>query len=355
MKKNNNTYKEIMSQTRSWRSVYDDICNDKWASNLRIFSEDYDEIILFGCGSSYNLSLSASFLNKLLLKSISSEALPSSELLINTDAYIKKDKKYIIVGFSRSGETTETINVLKKLNPKKNIKSMVYSCKKNSAVTRFSDYEYVCKDASEKSIVMTVSFSSMLLAYCLSLAKIIKNEEMINEFGSVIDYVDKNMVYLFNELENYFNDNDFNSYFVLGSGFNYGLSLEAGLKMKEMSQTPSFSYHLHELSHGPKALLNSDSLSLILNLNKKLFKSEEIIMEILNLGSKVLLIGDSIKKINKKNIYYLLCNRKINFDFIEAFINIPIFQILAYIKTINKKLNPDKPLNLTYTVKGYNQ
>jgi glucosamine 6-phosphate synthetase-like amidotransferase/phosphosugar isomerase protein len=78
-------------------------------------------------------------------------------------------------------------------------------------------------------------------------------------------------------------------------------------------------------------------------------------MEILNLGSKVLLIGDSIKKINKKNIYYLLCNRKINFDFIEAFINIPIFQILAYIKTINKKLNPDKPLNLTYTVKGYNQ
>jgi len=351
MKKNDNTYKEIMAQAISWRSVYDDICCNKVTSSLKIFSEDYDEVILFGCGSSYNLSMSASFLNGLLLKDKNSKALPSSELLINTDAYIKENKKYIIVGFSRSGETTETLDVLKKLNSRKNIKSMVYACKKDSPVTRLSNYKYICKYASEKSIVMTVSFSSMLLAYCLSLVKSIDNGDIIREFSDVIDCVDDNMDYLFNEIENYLVNRDFNNYFVLGSGFNYGLSIEAGLKMKEMSQTHSFSYHLHELSHGPKALLSNDSLCMILTLNEKMFNSEELIMEVLNLGSKVLVIGDSIKKIDKKNIDYISFNKKFNFDFIESFINIPVFQIIAYIKTINNNLDPDKPKNLSYSVK----
>ena len=101
-----------MAQVESWRKVYDDIVGEKVSLNLNIFSDNYDEIIFFGCGSSYNLSQSASFFTRSLLDGQSCFALPSSELLINTDVYINKDKKYLIVGFSRSGETTESINVV---------------------------------------------------------------------------------------------------------------------------------------------------------------------------------------------------------------------------------------------------
>jgi len=348
----NYTYKEIITQVESWKKVYEDIVVEKIDLDLNIFSDGYDEIIFFGCGSSYNLSQSASFFTKSLLNGRSCLALPSSELLINTDVYINKNRKYLIIGFSRSGETTESINVVKKLKGKNNIKSLIFTCKKGSAITGFSDNHFICRDAAEKSIVMTVSFSSMLFAYCLMLTKFIDNKEMLAEFKYLIDYLNENISNLFSNIESYLNKNNFSSYFVLGSGFNYGLAVEADLKMKEMSQTPSYSYHLYEFNHGPKSLLDKDSLCLILTLGKNLFKNEEIIKEILNLGSKVIVIGSNgIDRADDKNINYLLYDSDFKFDIIKSFINIPVFQILSYIKTIKKNLNPDKPNNLDYTMK----
>ena len=340
-----------MTQVESWRKVYSDVVGEKVSLDLNIFSDNYDEIIFFGCGSSYNLSQSASFFTKSLLDGQSCFALPSSELLINTDIYINKDKKYLIVGFSRSGETTESINVVKLLKDRQNVTSFTFSCKENNTISKFSDYHFICKGAAEKSIVMTVSFSSMLIAYCLMLTKLLNNKDMLNEFKDLSNYLGENISKLFDDVEYYIDKNNFSSYFVLGSGFNYGLAVEADLKMKEMSQTPSYSYHLYEFNHGPKALIDKESLSLILTLSKSLFKTEEIIKEILNLGSKVLLVGNKdISIVDSKNIDYLLSDSNFKFDIIKSFINIPIFQILAYIKTIKENLNPDKPKNLDYTM-----
>jgi glucosamine--fructose-6-phosphate aminotransferase (isomerizing) len=340
-----------MSQVESWRKVYSDVVGEKVSLDLNIFSDNYDEIIFFGCGSSYNLSQSASFFTKSLLDGRSCFALPSSELLINTDIYINKDKKYLIVGFSRSGETTESINVVKLLKDRQNVTSFTFSCKEDSTISKFSDYHFMCRGVSEKSITMTVSFSSMLIAYCLMLVKLLDKKEMLEEFKYLIDYLNENISRLYTDIENYLNNNSFSSYFVLGSGFNYGLAVEADLKMKEMSQVPSYSYHLHEFNHGPKSLITKESLCLVLTWSKNLFKNEEIIKEILNLGSKVLLVGrKDISIVDSKDINYLLSDSNFKFDIIKSFINIPIFQILAYIKTIKKNLNPDKPKNLDYTM-----
>lgn len=340
-----------MTQVESWRKVYSDVVGEKVSLDLNIFSDNYDEIIFFGCGSSYNLSQSASFFTKSLLDGRSCFALPSSELLINTDIYINKDKKYIIVGFSRSGETTESINVVKLLKDRQNVKSFTFSCKEGSTISKFSDYHFICKGAVEKSIVMTVSFSAMLFAYCLMLTKFLNNKDMLYEFKDLSNYLGENISKLFDDIEYYVDKNNFSSYFVLGSGFNYGLAVEADLKMKEMSQVPSYSYHLYEFNHGPKSLVNKESLCLILTLSKSLFKTEEIFKEILNLESKVLLVGSNdISIFDCKNIDYLLPDSNFKFDIVKSFINIPIFQILAYIKTIKKNLNPDKPKNLDYTM-----
>jgi len=144
--------------------------------------------------------------------------------------------------------------------------------------------------------------------------------------------------------------NYFTSYFTLGSGFNYGLAVEADLKMKEMTQVPSYSYHIYEFNHGPKSLINKESLCLILTLSENLFKNEKIIKETLKLGSKIIMVGSrNIKGVSDKNISYFLCDSDFKFDTTKSFINIPIFHVLAYVKTINENLNPDKPKILDYT------
>ena len=78
---------------------------------------------------------------------------------------------------------------------------------------------------------------------------------------------------------------------------------------------------------------------------------EEIIKEILNLGSKVLLVNrEKISILDSKDINYVLSDSNFKFDIIKSFINIPVFQILAYIKTIRESLDPDRPKSLDYTV-----
>ena len=351
MKNQSYTYSEIINQINCWKKAYADILDGKATFELDIFADKYDELIFYGCGTSYNLSQSASFYTR-FLNNIHCLPLPSSELLVNTDVYINKHRKYLLVGFSRSGETTESIDVVKKLKDKKNIKFLTFTCKENSTILNYSDNNFICRDVVEKSIVMTASFSTMLFSYCLMLAKFLNNKEMQAEYVNLIDYSDKNINRVYTDLEEYVDKNNFSSYFVLGSGFNYGLAQEADLKMKEMSQTPSYFYHLYEFNHGPKSLVTENSLSLILTLSKNMFKAEQIVDEILNLGSKVLIVGKKNTGIcETRNLSYLLSDANFKSDIVESFINIYVFQILAYLKTIKEKLNPDKPKNLDYTVK----
>jgi len=349
LKKEYNTYKEIMTQVESWGKVYSDIVNEKVGLYLNIFSDDYDEIIFFGCGSSYNLSQSASFFTQSLLNDRNCLALPSSELLINTDIYINKNKKYLFIGFSRSGETTESIYVVNKMKNYKNIKTFIISCRENGSIIKLANNYFVCRDANEKSIVTTKSFSSMLFAYCLMLSKFLKNKEMLMEFKNLISYLSKNISNLYYDINNYLNENSFNSYFVLGNGFNYGLAVEADLKMKEMTQIPSYSYYLHEFNHGPKSLLDDRSLCLILTLDNFEENMTKVIYGFLKLGPMMVIIGNS--KIRNEDIYFLLTDSNFNNRFVRSFINIPVFQIFAYISAVNKNLNPDKPKNLSYILK----
>lgn len=338
-----------MSQPERWKMLYNDIVMEKACMDLSFFSHNYDEIIFFGCGSSYNLSQAAAFFTRSVWDGKNCLALPSSELLINTDAYIWGNKKYLIIGFSRSGETSESVDVVRLLKGKGNIISFTFSCKKGSPILDFSDYYFVCEGALENSVVMTSSFSSMLIGYCLVLLKFLNHKEMLCEIRHLIDYVGNSIYDVFKFISEYLRQNDFNSYFVLGSGFDYGLAVEADLKMKEMSQTPSYSYHIYEFNHGPKSLVNEESLCVILTPNKNLFKLRNVIREILRLGAKVLVSGSNTSGISHGRLSYISCNAEFGSELIKSFVNIPIFQILAYVKAIKKNLNPDKPRNLSYT------
>ena len=358
--KNYNTYKEIIMQPESWESALKDIVDN----NLTvpgILKTAYDHVIFFGCGSSYNLGQSASFFYRYLSGNTNSLALPSSELLINPGLYISENKKYLLVGFSRSGETTESLKVIEQMQVKKNISILTFTCKDKSSFSKISINNFLCRNAVEKSIVMTTSFSSMLLAFCSALAVAEGNKIIINDFKKLIELTHLNQDTIVDFVDNFIQKVEFNSYFALGSGFNYGLAVEADLKMKEMSQVPSYSYHIHEFSHGPKSLLTDESLCIVLTPSKNMFKYEQSLKEFVQLGTNMLIIGSQpVVDIEVSSLYHKIhiffgedSFQKYNLqnENIKSFINIPVFQLMAFFNTLKNKLNPDIPNNLSYTVK----
>ncbi len=346
-----NTYREILRQPSTWKDIYQKLAESK-AYSPEFFKKDYDEIILFGCGSSYNLSQSAAYFTRYVIDNVSILALPSSELLINTSLFIRNSKKYLVIGFSRSGETTESVEVLQKLKDNKNVDLFAFTCRDNSSFCNIANNSFTCRHAVEKSIVMTESFSSMLLAYFVIFSRFTGNNDIITDIEKLIGFVDEKIAEIVSFTDRYVKKCDFHSYFALGSGLNYGLAVEADLKMKEMSQIPCYSYHVYEFSHGPKSLLDERSLCIVLTPGKNLIKFESVLQEFLQLGTSMLIIGNKPAAIpSSKKLEVFLEMDIFKTDIVKSFINIPVFQLLAFFKTLKNGLNPDLPKNLSYTVK----
>ncbi len=348
---NNHTYREIESQIDSWKDVYEGIAGPGPGTDPGFLSGDYDKIVFFGCGTSYNLAMAASFFTN-TVSNFDSIAVPSAELYLSRETYIDSSKKYLLVGFSRSGGTTETIEVMEEYKGEKNINTFAFTCRDKNSLIDVSGGHYVCKKAFEKSVAMTKSFSSMLFAYCIILTKFLGNTATLDEFGKLCDYLGSRTKVLFNDVKDYIDRKDFNSYFALGSGFNYAMAVEADLKMKEMSQIPAYSYHIFEFNHGPKALLREDFLCLFLTIGKRLKGIGIILNEIMKQKSKIVIIGDAdIDPGIKNNIEFFMPDADFKDELVRSFINIPVFQVFAYAKTIKNKLDPDKPKGLDYTTK----
>ncbi|MEI7616474.1 MAG: SIS domain-containing protein [Actinomycetota bacterium] len=348
---NNYTYREISGQIESWKENFNDLTGEITKTGTDLFSQYFDRIIFFGCGTSYNLAMASSFFTN-TVSDFDSAALPSSELLFNSETYISKNKKYLLIGFSRSGETTESIEVINKFKAHKQIRTFAFTCQDKNSIIDISQNHYVCRNAQEKSVAMTRSFSSMLFSYCVMLTRFQDNKDRLKEFFNLCTYLENKMPLLFGEIKEYTDKCDFNSYFALGSGFNYPLAVEADLKMKEMSQIPDYSYHIFEFNHGPKALLTEDCLVLFLTISKKLRNVDTIVGEIIKNRSKIAIIGRSVEEIKKSDsIAYFLGDSSLKDELIESFINIPVFHIFAYVKTLRQNLNPDKPKGLDYTTR----
>jgi len=348
--KSNYTYEEIQNQVKTLRAAYEDII--KKDMNMDFLEKHWDEIIFFGCGTDYNLCQSAVFFSKSLMNNKSFLALPSSELLLNDKTYINKEKKYLVIGFSRSGETTESIDVLKRFKSRANISTFVFTARQDCTILKFSDGNFICREALEKSVAMTKAYTGFLFACCLIFAKFLNCRDIISEFNELIDFLDSSISKLFSDIESYINKNDFKKFFALGSGFNYGIAVEADLKMKEMAQINSFSYHLYEFAHGPKTMLDNESLCLLLTMDRKSPGIKDILKEIVGYGSRVLTVClEDFTIIKNDSVINILGCECFKIDFVKSFLNIPVFQILAYLKAIKKGLDPDKPRNLNYTTK----
>jgi glutamine---fructose-6-phosphate transaminase (isomerizing) len=114
------------------------------------------------------------------------------------------------------------------------------------------------------------------------------------------------------------------------------------LKMKEMCLTHSESFHFMEFRHGPKAMVNPDTLVVGLVSEKNKFYEMAVLDDIKELGAEVISIGEHDTDIS------------FNSGLEEVFRNVlylPFGQMMAYERAMAKGLDPDNPTNLDAVVK----
>lgn len=287
------------------------------------FLLDSDVVYFIGCGSSYYLAISASkYFSH--VTGIETKAIPSGELVLSDTRPFSTKLKSSAVMISRSGNTTETVLVAKKLR-KMGIKTFGITLNEKSDLQKICD-SCLSLPLEERSVVMTKSFSCMLLSLFFISDKLSgKKPEYSQLINSSSEFVSKLC-----QIEQDQSLIKANHYVFLGSGIYEGIARESALKLQEMSLSMTQAFSSLEYRHGPKALVTKNTV-IILYASKQ---NEEInlLNEMKELGALTVLRPSLVE------------------DGRDAFLQVIFAQLLGLFIAKYKGLNPDQPKNLSRTV-----
>ncbi|MGE7928765.1 SIS domain-containing protein [Lysinibacillus xylanilyticus] len=333
------TYNEIMKQAQQ-------LDKTKEIVQSLTFNEDAVDIVLFtGCGTSFYLAIAAARYYQSATGEVA-VAVPASELFLHTDTHILSNKKYNIIGISRSGTTSEIIMALEHLNGAENIRTMAVTCNGDTPMAEVANEVIALNGISEKSVVMTQSFSNMLYALQLYAAKISQRVELMNQLEKIPALV-KTALGNGEQLKQVTEDLTKKRFIFLGSGAYNGLAKEATLKLKEMTQTECESYSNLEFRHGPISIVDEATVVILFTQKETKDFDQALIKDIQKLGGFVGVIGIASADLEAD----LIIRLSEEIDDLNRLVEVvPYFQLLAYQRAIFKGYDPDKPRNLTQVV-----
>lgn len=266
------------------------------------------------------------------------------------------DEKTLVICISQSGETADTIAALK--NAKKSgCKTIAISNVIGSSITREADYTIYTHAGPEIAVASTKAYTSQITVLSLlaiHFAEILGSDEKniiedlkdeILELPSKISITLSNTDFIKNFAKKIYNEKDL---FFIGRGTDYATSLEASLKLKEISYIHSDAYQSGELKHGPIALIEDNVTVIGIITDRRLVdKSVSNLQEVITRGAKTLIITN--QAINEKLFPNIIRIPKVH-PLLSPILSIIPLQLLAYYVSKEKGLDVDKPRNLAKSV-----
>ena len=352
--------KEINDQPKAIRDTLGSRCvkgNAVNLDNINISKEDlesFDRIFIVACGTAYHAGLVGKTIIENLAK-IPVEVDIASEFRYRNPLITEKS---LVIVISQSGETADTLAVLRKAKDI-NARVMAITNVVGSSVSREAHDVIYTWAGPEISVASTKAYETQLVAlYIVGLYfaelrnKVEANvlEEIKGEIFNISEKV-KKLLNDVDKIKNYVKNNiNVTDVFFLGRGIDYAVALEGSLKLKEISYIHSEAYAGGELKHGPIALIEEGTPVIALVTQKEL-KDKIIsnIREVTTRGAKVLAIaveGDNETKEVAEEVIYI----PETLSLLMPLLSVVPLQLLAYYFTIAKGFNVDKPRNLAKSV-----
>jgi glucosamine--fructose-6-phosphate aminotransferase (isomerizing) len=282
-----------------------------------------DNIVLFGCGTSYNACLYSIYHFKKLCNFKNVIAIDTC----NFEEYLLPSGKNCYFFISQSGETKDLFSVFEIIKKNKNLNGITVGIINvvNSLIARNVDCGVYLNIGKEMSVASTKVFMAQSLI--LILVGLYLSNDTNNLINNYINSI-RNLEELIKiELNKEINIETFNNGFILASGTLFPIAMEASLKFKEITYSHIEPLSVNSLKHGPLALVSEKNF-----VNIILGKHESVKQEILARNGQVINI-----EINYENIF-------------NDLLYIIHLQRYNYLLSLRKGINPDFPRNLAKVV-----
>lgn len=272
------------------------------------------------------------------------------------DPLLTSDDLVIII--SQSGETLDTLAALK-LAKERGAKTLAVVNVVGSSIARAADWVIYTHAGPEIAVASTKAYSVQLavmylFALRLSLARGTQSEEEVRRLTTALQHVPELLEPLLdncNEIKylasQFMNSDDL---FFMGRGFDYSLSLEGSLKLKEISYVHSEAYAAGELKHGTISLIVDGTPVVALATQENVYeKTISNVKEVKTRGGRVILLCKESAQVPADVADFVVRLPDFEDIFMPMLMIVPL-QLFAYYMSVLRGCDVDKPRNLAKSV-----
>lgn len=327
--------RDMRTQMETWQASLRDVGQGMERLRAAARPGQLDTLLLTGCGSSYYLAQAVA--GVAWAAGIRALAVPASDVLLKR---VDSERFSSAAGFSRSGDTTEVVEAMRTLRGA-GVFTVGISTSAQADLSKVTDLSVLLPSGKENTVVMTKSFSTMLLAAAVLLEDAKTGRQSIADFilaqpplsDASFDSIRKAV------------GTGFDHFIFLGSGPFYGVAAEAMLKVKEMAYVWSEVYHPLELRHGFESTVSEGTLVVLLASTDPARAAMErpVVAEMERLGARSLVIEAPIGAIEAVAQPFR--------DAAAALLAVPYMQYLALSQCVATGVNPAVPRHSSPVVK----
>jgi glucosamine--fructose-6-phosphate aminotransferase (isomerizing) len=343
------TLAEILSQPEVWRISSQGLRSDASFQSIRTKARTRRPWLFIGCGTSFYLAEAAASAWTILTGQ-PARALPASEILLFPHLAQLAESNLQAVVISRSGRTSEALRAAALLSQEYKVSTLGISCTLDSELAKVCELTIALPAADEKSMVMTRSFSSMLLTLVQLAAEVAQSQHFPASLEATSAAVSSSLASWSDRIESFVAKNTFADYIYLSQGPFFPIAREASLKITEMSHSYAQAYHTLEFRHGPKAIVAPQTCLTFFLSESGMQAETEVLLEMKEMGGTIISIcnhaTDAVRQVS--DLLFELNANVPELSLLAPFI-VPS-QLLGYHTGVKKGFNPDAPKNLSRVV-----
>lgn len=338
--------KEIEEQPYVMRRIVEEYFKDGEIlidKNILKAIEESDHIYIVAAGTSMN----AGFIGKQLfeqLVGLPTDVYIASEFVYNTPIISKKP---IFIFLSQSGETADSRAVLVKIK-ELGYKSLTITNVAGSTLSRESDYTLLLHGGPEIAVASTKAYTAQIAVQAILATKLSSNKEFdlfkeLAVVANVMEAITDNKEVFNKVAKKYLNSRNC---FYIGRHVDYYVSLEASLKLKEISYIQTEGFAAGELKHGTIALIEKDTpVIAIISQDLINLSTRSNIKEVKSRGANVVVI--SMKSLKEEDDQIVIDDVH---PLLTPLVTVIPTQLIAYYAALHRNLDIDKPRNLAKSV-----
>ncbi|NQO44824.1 glutamine--fructose-6-phosphate transaminase (isomerizing) [Streptococcus suis] len=313
--------------------------------------QEADRIYILAAGTSYN----AGFASKNMIEALTDTPV---ELGVASEwAYHLPilSKKPLFILLTQSGETADSRQVLVRAN-EMGIPSLTITNVPGSTLSREATYTMLLHAGPEIAVASTKAYTAQIATLAI-LAKAVgdangnayaKEFDLVHELSIVAQSIEASLSekdVIAEKVEKLLSTT--RNAFYIGRGSDYYVSMEASLKLKEISYIQCEGFAAGELKHGTISLIEDGVpvLALISNHPHLASHTRGNIQEVVARGANVLTIVDEAVAKEEDDITVTTVH-----PFLSAIAMVVPTQLIAYYATLQRGLDVDKPRNLAKSV-----